>query len=646
MAIQFDQDAVSENIRQLISQGVGRIDETGVPSFNNADIALHQNIIRRERGLSPISITEPTGINVNTQALSFDGLNSPSLQGMRDLTMQIGELEGQKKENSSRLALMLQNEPNVVMSNEAVQALADELSLVPLDQTDIRREIEGDLFQATKLAKTAREDALARAGIDEKKQNNLIDSDIAKLQAQQSVLALEQERQEKILARRAFSDTMLRATVGAGVAKDLDQADKFLRAAPRETQEMVRRVAVGITSKNYIEAYDAGIDLGGRTLGEDMIVNGAPVEEQDNVRVALKQNADRMAIARRQARELVSGEAAVQDPTLRTDAKSRAARENQIFDGLMRDATFGGYEGVLLGTSSDELDASWFNNNQELLEVGKMIVDLIPPDADNMETAFATVGERLLSQGVDRTLVLRSMGKIIDARASSWNTTNRFLGLSVSREKLKTKTQAISATIFNLDRIRTSRLSAANTVAAGSAADIGPLGLFGLSELNQTQASGIGLNTPIPEIAAEPGSEPDRAPFQAPNRPGLVPSDASRAKLQQLATSIANRATRQAGPPAARQGIPATGPSARQTGALTPSAASRDKAANVDTDRRLVKNLRNLVSKKAMSVDEAIEVINDIVNLSGGNEQAAARLISDLVREEPSTDGTTTGIRG
>ena len=48
MTIKFDEDAVSENIRNLLAQGVGKTID-GVPSFNNADIELHQNIIRRER---------------------------------------------------------------------------------------------------------------------------------------------------------------------------------------------------------------------------------------------------------------------------------------------------------------------------------------------------------------------------------------------------------------------------------------------------------------------------------------------------------------------------------------------------------------------------------------------------------------------
>lgn len=648
MAITFGDDAVSENIRQLLAQGVGSRDETGVPSFNNADIELHQNIIRRERGLSPISATAPTGsTTVNTMSLNFDGLNSPGMQGMRELTMQIGELEGQKLQISSNIALALQNEPSVVMANEAVAALSDELAMVPLDQVDIRAEIEGDLLQATQLAKAATDDALVRAGIDEKRQLKIIDSDIAKLTAQQKVLNLEQAQQEKILARRGFSDSILRTVVGADLAKDLDQADKLLRSSPPAFADMTRRIATGINSKNYLEAYDVGIDLGGRKAGEDMIVNGAPVEERENVRVALKQNAARMDVNRKLAQDEVR-QLSIADPALRTQ-ETKAAKENQIFDGLMRDATFGGYERVLLGTNSDELDASWFNNNQEMLDVGKLIMDLIPEDADNMETAFSTVGQRLLSQGVDRTIMLRAMGKIIDARAASWNTTNRFLGLNVSREKLKTKTQAISANIFNLDRIQQSRLSAANTVAAGSAADIGPLGLFGLSELNQ--ASALGLNTPVPdadaETAAEPGSELDRAPFQAPNRPGVVPSDASRAKLAELAKGITRRAARQAGPPAARQGVPPTGPGAQQTGALTPSAASRLRAEGGVEGKPAgaAKALQDL--ERGGKITEAkMKAILEAFTGSPEDLQILAEKIADAIRKTPAKKSTTVGVRG
>lgn len=642
MAIQFDQDAVSVNIRALLDKGIGSIDETGAPSFNNADIALHQNLIRRERGLSPISITAPSGINTNTQALNFDGLNNTSLQGMRDLTLKIGELEGQKLEQSSAIALAIQNEPNVVMTNEVVSNLADELSMVPLDQIDIRREIEGDLVQATAMAKSAREDAVARAGIDEKKVFRLIDADIARLTAQQKVLALEQEQQDAILARRGFSDTMLSAVVAAGQADNKDQADKLLRTSPQATQEMVRRVSTGIRSRNYLEAYDIGIDLGGREFGEDMIVNGAPVEQQEAVRVALGQNRIRMDKAREEARAEVRGEATVQDPTLRTDAKARAIRENQIFDGKMRDATFNGWERVLLNTSSEELDASWFNNNDEMLQIGKMIVDLIPPDADNMETAFANVGSRLLNQGIDRTLMLKAMGKIIDARVSSWNETNKFLGLTVSREKLSTKNKAISANIFNLDRIRQSRISNASTVQGGTAADIGPLGLFGLSELDQNAASGIGVNTPIPdsETASEPGSEPDRVPFQQGGLPGLVPSDASREKLAALTKRIVSRAERQAGTPI----VP---PRRAQTGALSPSAASRGKAEGVNADDQLVKRLKGLIDNNKISRDDAVSIVRDTIEASGGSSSAVARIIGELLGTDPrGKKSTTTGIRG
>lgn len=644
MAITFSDDAVSENIRQLLAQGVGTRDERGQASFNNADIELHQNIIRRERGLSPLSVTAPIGSTVNTMALNFDGLNSPGMQGMRELTMQIGELEGQKLQISSNIALALQNEPSVVMANEAVSALSDELAMVSLDKVDIRAEIEGDLLQATQAAKAATEQALLRAGIDEKRQLKIIDSDIAKLSAQQNVLTLEQAQQEKILARRGFSDTILRTVVGADLAKDLDQADKLMRSSPAEFQDMTRRIATGINSKNYIEAYDVGIDMGGRPAGEDMIVNGAPVEERENVRVALKQNQGRMDANRKLAQDEVR-KLATADPSLRTQ-KTKAAKENQIFDGLMRDATFGGYERVLLGTSSDELDASWFNNNQELLDVGKMIMDLIPPDADNMETAFATVGSRLLNQGVDRTLMLRAMGKIIDARAASWNTTNRFLGLNVSREKLKVKTQAISANIFNLDRIRISR--SASLEQAG--ADIGPLGLFGMTESGE--GSGLGVQPQIPEEDREDAEETaaDISQFRGPSIGGLVPSDASRAKLQQLTAGIVRRAARQSGGGAGGGGgggdQTVSGTRADLRGA-SPSPASRLRAEGGVEGKPAgaAKALQDL--ERGGKITEAkMKAILEAFTGSPEDLQILATKIADAIRKTPGKKSTTVGVRG
>lgn len=647
MAITFGDDAVSENIRQLLAQGVGTRDERGQASFNNADIELHQNIIRRERGLSPISATAPAGATtVNTMALNFDGLNSPGMQGMRDLTMQIGELEGQKLQISSNIALALQNEPSVVMANEAVSALSDELAMVPLDQVDIRAEIEGDLLQATQMAKTATEDALLRAGIDEKKQLKIIDSDIAKLQAQQNVLKLEQEQQEKILARRGFSDVVLRTVVAADLAKDLDQADKLLRTSPPAFQEMTRRISTGINSKNYLEAYDVGIDLGGRPAGEDMIVNGAPPEERENVRVALKQNQARMDKARKESQDEVR-QLSIADPALRTQ-ETKAAKENQIFDGKMRDATFGGYERVLLGTQSDELDASWFNNNQELLDVGKMIMDLIPPDADNMETAFATVGMRLLNQGVDRTLILRSMGKIIDSRVQSWNETNRYLGINVSREKLKTKTQAITANIFNIDRIRISRNAAMEATQEG----IGPLGLFGMTEPD-AEGSGLGVQTPIPEEdredAEETAADIRRTRFQSPSIAGLVPSDASRAKLQALTAGIVRRAARQSGGGAGGGGGGGTetvsGIQADLRG-TSPSAASRRRAEGPPVSQNVTESLQDL--ERGGKITEAkMKAILEAFTGSPEDIQILAKKIADAIRQPPRNPRqTTSGVRG
>ena len=144
----------------------------------------------------------------------------------------------------------------------------------------------------------------------------------------------------------------------------------------------------------------------------------------------------------------------VQDGITVRDDDIIAARQLQIRDGLMRDATFLSFQERLLALDPSELDPTWFKQGTPQLELGQQMVSLV--DKNNPEgaaSAYAAVANQLLRQGIDRGLINSTINDIFESQQSAWNNINKHVGAHVTSAKYNAMLNTLNLKIFNSDRL-------------------------------------------------------------------------------------------------------------------------------------------------------------------------------------------------
>ena len=182
--LKFDKDAVSENIRTFLSTGIGSTSPQGTPQFGNRDAELHQEVLARTQ--TPVSANTPIGANVSGMGQNFRSLDDPEMAGVRDVTIRIGELEGQKFENKAELTSLIQADFGVANSDQQVQILSDAMRMAG----DPRKKAKlGQALQsATLIRDQAVEAATLKANAELGRRNALLDADIARLTSRKQSL--------------------------------------------------------------------------------------------------------------------------------------------------------------------------------------------------------------------------------------------------------------------------------------------------------------------------------------------------------------------------------------------------------------------------------------------------------------------------
>jgi len=452
--IKFDKDAVSENIRTLISIGIGSTSPDGVPSFGNADVELHQEAINRTG--TPISATTPLGQNISGLGMNFRQLDDPSRQGEDNAVLRIGELQGKKFENQARLEESIRKDIAFSSAQNQVDVLTDALRLMP--PGDRKNEVTRGLTQATQIRDKALENATRRASSELNTQNALLDADIARLEAQRVALA---ERAAKIGKEKdvIFPPTTVNAVISSGVVTSPLDADKFLRSSPDATKEMFRQGGARFNTGKPLEYWDGLIDAGGRTLYQDFLVNSVPLDQQDNMRAAIVKMDETMLRARTAAKDEVDkaikagGTAKLKE--FNDNPELRAQEEFKAFDTIMRQTNYNNYQARVLGASPTDIDQSWFGQNQDDYEIAKVIQGMVNPNASSIESAYAAAAKSVMeTRGISQQRAVGIVGKMLDNYRSQFNSVHKPLGASVSQQRYDGMLQAFSFNMITIDKIR------------------------------------------------------------------------------------------------------------------------------------------------------------------------------------------------
>ncbi len=308
MAIEFDSDAVSENVRALLSKGIGRTEDfpgrisaVGVPEFNNDDIRRHQALTGQA---SPGIL----GQSPNQGALAITGANFRSLDdttfnNIQDVQTRIAELQAQQFENDAKLASELQKDPVVSGAQSILGSLQMERALTTtpakfakLDQQIQRAQVAMD--NAMKIAGVRVQGELAR-------RNNLLNADITRLQGRMANLtALDkkasegQSRGSKLIVPEVMAEIIKDAVPELETDNDVN---RWFQGATRETQEMFRKAMQN--GPNHMPLWDPSINAGDRKAYETWLVSKVPEEEKAGVIAQIGITKERMKIMRAKAIE-------------------------------------------------------------------------------------------------------------------------------------------------------------------------------------------------------------------------------------------------------------------------------------------------------------------------------------------------------
>lgn len=452
--LKFDKDAVSENIQTLLSVGIGTRDPDGQASFGNRDIELHQEAIGRSR--SPVGATRPVGLGGGVGS-NFNQLEDADRMGEIEINTRIGELQAQQFENKAKIQESVMKDSVYATAQQQVDILTDAIRLAPASK---RPELTSALAQANQIRDAALGNAEKRAGIELNKQNNLLNADIARLTARQEALAKEAARVGK-QKDTTFPQGTINAVLASGVAKDALDANKFLRSSPPATQEMFRQGAIGLSTGKPLEYWNGLIDAGGRKSYQDFLVNSVPPDQQDNVRVAINKMDERMNKARIAVKQSI--DVALKDEDtggalrlqFNEDDDARARMEAELFDGLMRDGNYAGFSGQILRASPQDIDQSWFGQNQDDYEHAKAMQEMVNPESTSIEMGYAQAIKSIMeTRGISQQHALGIAGRILENQRTNYDNVNKPLGAGVSQSKFQETLSALNYKLLTINKLR------------------------------------------------------------------------------------------------------------------------------------------------------------------------------------------------
>lgn len=456
----FDKDAVSENIRTFLSTGIGSTSPQGTPQFSNRDVQLHQEAIANTQ--TPISANTPIGGNVSGMGVNFRSLDDPELAGARDVTMRIGELEGQKFENKAELTELIQSDFGVANAEQQVQILSDAMRMAG----DPRKKAKlGQALQsATLIRDQAVEAATLKANAELGRRNALLDADIARLTSRKQALDEEAVRTGRA-NKLAFPPAMTAGVISAGRADTVAGAEAHLKVSPAATVEMWRQGTARFNTGNPLPYWDGLIDAGGREAYQDYIIDQVPDTDKENVANQINKMDDRMAKARVRAKQEV--EASLQGKKagprrfeFGKNPELRAQAELQKFDEIMRDANFTDFQDRLISASPQDLDKSWFGTNDEDFELAKQLQGMLQPGLGSAEIVYTEAAKRLMaSKGISQTRALGIVGRIWDNMRNQHDIVNKPLGAGVSQKRYDIMERTMNSNMFKIDQIKIDQAS-------------------------------------------------------------------------------------------------------------------------------------------------------------------------------------------
>jgi hypothetical protein len=519
--LKFDKDAVSENIRTFLSTGIGSTSPQGTPQFGNRDVELHQEVLARTQ--TPVSANTPIGQNISGMGANFRSLDNPDLAGVRDVTIRIGELEGQKFENKAELTELIQGDFAVSNAEQQVQILSDAMRLAgdPRKKAKIGQALQS----ATLIRDQAVEAATLKANAKLGKRNALLDADIARLTSRKQALdeeAARVGRTDKLTAPKS----MLDGVVASGRAENAAEADKFLKASPPATIEMWRQGTSRFNTGTPLEYWSGLIDAGGRPSYQDYILSQVPDSDRENVAAQITKMDDRMAKARIAAKQTVDAslegkQAGPRRFAFQKEPELRAQAEAQAFDTIMREANFKEFQGRLVSASAQDLDKTWFGTNDEDFEIAKQLQSMLNPSLGSAEMVYAEAAKRLgAAQGISENRMIGIVGRIWDNMRNQHDAVNKPLGAGVSQKRYDSMIRTMNSNMFQIDRLKIE--------AAARAAEQGPALVTGADIPEGEGITSEGINESLNAIKSALTPIPGSTPPGAGRRPPLTGEEQER----------------------------------------------------------------------------------------------------------------------
>lgn len=438
MAIEFDSDAVSVNVRSLLAKGIGRTEDfpgrisaVGTPEFNNDDIRRHQALIGQA---SPGVL----GQSPNQGALAITGANFRSLDdttfnNIQDVQTRIAELQAQKFENDAKLAAELTRDPVVSGAQSILGSLQMERALTTTPAKFAK------LDQQIQRAQVAMDNAMKIAGVrvegELNRRNNLLNADITRLQGRMANLtALDKKASEgQSRGSKLVVPIGMAEIIKGGVPELETDADvnNWVKGATKETLEMWRNAFQD--GANHMPLWDPKITAGNRQSYETWLVSKAPEEEKAGVIAQINITKERM----KAMRELAIKEF---DLKLKDDSDEAKAFKTQViqdvdflprqievrFQQLMLEGNAGDFDTQVVGGMIDFVDPKGFST--DLFEAAQELQAKIPQDA---QTAQEGILKALQNMDLSFEDKQRLASQFIGQQAFRFNQRARFTGSNV-----------------------------------------------------------------------------------------------------------------------------------------------------------------------------------------------------------------------
>lgn len=461
--ITFNKDAVSSNVRTLLSKGIGnRVDNsgrpsaTGTPSFTGEDVRKHQALIAGRA--SPSGIASPDQSSGADIAADFKGLDDQTFNSIQDVNTRIAELQAQQFENDAQLIREMQKDPTVAGAQSILGSLQMERGLT----TNPERfaEIDRNIAVAQRGMDQAEAAAAKRVTSELGARNDMLNADIARLQGRlQNLTALD----EKNKAAKAGQDRASKLVVPQGMAEIIKDAvpelitdndvNRWVQIAPKAEIAMYRKALQN--GVNYMPLWDNTITLGDPAGYETFLVQQAPESERAGVIQQINITKARMAVAREQALSAfkLASEAdtdegkLIRQQMIQSD-EFGAAQVEANFQQLMQEGNATDFDNQVLGGLIDFIDPKGYSQGN--FERAQELQAKIPQDAISAEQGIVSALKNMdMTTDEKMTLAAQYMGQ----QAFRFNTIARFTGSNVPGSFVRNKQNAIILALQNQDMI-------------------------------------------------------------------------------------------------------------------------------------------------------------------------------------------------